>query len=378
MNCNRAKTAGFLLTLLFFFLIAATPAFTIVLVSDYKTPLKEKDRILGSMKENYLVYGRPNITMYSNTGQAVFSRKLKNNVKPTLSPNGKYLGLTTYADHSPTELRTLKFEMFDKVGNYRWKLVEPAANAFIIADNGAFFGIEGVEGIPPTKIHVYDQYGDVVNILDIKNYHGLLVSPSGGKFIIDRARAGLQVYDSMGVLLDSLPVSKDYVFDKDDRYIGTFFQGIFRLFQDGKEVTTIKSSEMVIREMEINIEKNLVVLMAGKRLEVYELTTKKLLWEYRFIEESKWFTDLDVSDDGRFIACGVDINGGTMVPKGKRHVEGYLFLFPISGKSLIREKETYELWASGLPRGVFSPSSGSVILQTREKLEKFRIRPGGN
>jgi len=373
MNCYFIRNAVLLLTLLLIILMAI-PAGALELVSEYSIPLKEKDRILGSLEGNYLVYGRPYVKMYNNRGKALFSKKLKNNVKPTLSPNGKYFGLITYADRSPTDLKTVKLEMFDQSGKFRWKIDKPAANAFLIADNGAFYGIEGTPGISPTKIHIYDQYGDRINILILDKYHGLSISPKGTKFIIDKARDGLEVYDSTGTLLDSLPVSKNYVIDRDERYIATFFQGIFRLYQDEKEVVSFKSPEMTIRDMAINVENNIVVLMAAKRLEVYELTTKKQLWEHRITDGSKWLNSLDLSNDARFIVCGLDVNGGNQLPKAERHVEGYLLLFTSNGKTMTRQKENYKIWGTGLPKGVFTTSSGSVLMQTREKLEKFRIK----
>jgi hypothetical protein len=376
MICRFARIAGFLLSLFLIIFLTPIPAEAVGLDSEFSIPLKEKDRILGSLEGNFLIYGRPTITMYNPRGKTLFSRKLKNNVKPTLSPNGKHLGLITYADHSPTDLKTLKLERYDHAGKYMWNISKPAANEFMIANNGAIFGIEGVKGISPTRIHLYDPYGDLLNVLTFKEYHGIAISESGGKFIIDRARDGLEVYDSLGNFLDSLPVSKNYVIDKDERYIGTFFQGVFRLFQDEKEVVSIRAQEMVVKEIVINVEQNLAILMALKRIEVYELTTQKLLWEYRIVEGKKRLVALDVTEDARFIACGMDINGGNQVPKDKRHVEGYMLLFPGDGKSMVRHKETYDIWAAGLPKAVFPGTSSSVILQTREKIEKFRIKPG--
>lgn len=350
------------------------PAAAIQLVSEYSIPLKEKDRVLGSLQGNFLIYSRPDITMYNTRGREVFSRKLKNNVIPTMSPGGRHLGLVTYNDHSPTDLKTVKFEMYDQAGRLRWKLSDPVPNTFFITDSGTIFGVEGVEGISPTRLYLYDQFGDVINILVFKTYHGLEIAPSGRKFIVDKARGGLEVYDSLGTFLDTLPVSSNYVIDKDDRYIGVFFQNVFRLYQDEREVASINIQETVIRDMAIDVENNLVVFMAPKRLEIYELTTGRLLWEYRLIDGHKWFASLHLSDDSRFIACGVDINAGNQVPKEERHVEGFVYLFPGNGKTMFQHRETYRVWNSGLPRGVVSPSGGSLFVQTQEKLEKFRIK----
>jgi len=374
MTRQTAKRSLLTAAVMAVFLWAATPAFSLDLVSEYSIPLKSDDRILGSLEGNYLVYGRPEITMYNARGRAVFSKKLKNNVKPTLSPGGNVLGLITYADHSPTDLKTSKLEIFDQAGRLQWQMADPAANAFFITDKGAIFGIEGVEGLPPTRLHLYDQYGNLINILTFKDYNGLAISPAGGKFIIDRAKAGLDVYDSTGEFLASLPASEMYAFDRDQRYIGVFFEGVFRLFQDEKEVVLIKTQEKTLRGLAINVEQNLLAMAGPNKLEVYELTTKKLLWAYPLAEAGHQFTSLDISKDGQFIACGMDINAGSLVAKESRHVEGHLLLFPRSGQTMTRKRETYQVWGVGLPRGVFSESGGSLMLQTREKLEKLKIR----
>ena len=344
------------------------------LISSVTIPLKEDDRVMGSLKGNFLIYDRSNVALYNQQGDKIFSKVIKNNTKPVMASNGNYLGLVTYDTRFPTALKTEKLEMYEPQGKFRWKLDNPAANSFVIADDGAIFGIEGVEGMSSARIHMFDPYGILVTIVPITNYHSLLVAPSGKKFIIDKARDGLEVYDSLGNLIGTAPVSRTYVFDKDDRYFATFFNGEFHLFQDQKEIRTIKSSEIVIIDMVINVQANLAVLMASKRLEVFELTTGKLLWEFRLTEERKWFTSLDLDDAARFIACGLDINQGTLVTKEKRHVEGYLYLFTSNGKTMAQRREDYALWGVGLPRGALSPSAGVVTLLTREKLQQFFIR----
>lgn len=355
-------------------LVISVPCRALNLVSEYSIKLDENDRVLGSLGENYLIYGRPQITLYNSRGRAIFSKKLTNNVKPTLSPRGKYMGLITYADRSPTDLKTVKFELFDQAGKLLWKMSDPPPNSYFITDKGTIFGIEGVRGIPPTRVYLYNEYGTQLNVLIIKEYHGLKIAPSAGKFIIDKAREGLDVYDSLGNLLANLPSSELCIFDKDDRYIGTFLEGVFRLYQDEKQVATIKTAENTLRDIATNVAENLFVAMGPKKLQVFELTTQKLLWEYSLDQESRSFSSLSLSPDGQFIACGIDINGGSLVPKDKRHVEGYLYVFPSNGQTMIPHQETYKLWGIGLPRAAFSSSSGAVILETREKVEKFRLR----
>jgi hypothetical protein len=368
------KTSRFLLLFTLALWAVAIPAASFELETEYTIPLEETDRVMGSLEGNFMVYGRPKITLYHARGNPIFTKQVTNNVKPIMSPNGKYIGLVTYADKSPTDLKTLKLEMYDQAGKLQWQVAKPAPNTFFIANNGAIFGVEGVEGIPPTRIYLFDPYGNLRNILTYQDYRRLLISPMGSKLIIDRGQGGLDVYDSLGNMLMALPVSTDYIFDRDERYIATFYQGICRIYQDEKEVQAIRSSEVDIREMAINVASNLLVLMAAKRLEVFELVSGKLLWEFPIKESSPWLASLDVSKDGKLIVCGVDINRGNAYAKEERHVEGNLFVFSADGKMMVQHHETYKIWLPGLPRGVVSPSGGSIMVETKEKLLKLRIK----
>lgn len=344
------------------------------LTNQFNISLKEKDRVLGKTSENFAIYNRPDLTVYNSRGKLIYKKKLKNNVKPTLSPDGRILALVTYADRSPTSLKTTRLAIYDRSGKMKWKLDNPPANSFTITNYGTIFGLEGIEGMGGSRMHLYDQYGDLLTTLNLDAMHGLEVSPSGAKFIIDKARAGLVVYDSLGEKLATMPVSSQYKFDKDDRYMGTFFQGKFRLYQDEKLVKEISTKDLTIVNFEINVEENILVVMSNKWLEIYDLITGDQRWQYRLLEEQQWYSSLSLSPDARFISTGIDYNLGNSVPKDKRHVKGVIDLFRADGKNMTRHKETYKLWGMHFPRGEFSSSGGSIIITTREAIKKFRIR----
>lgn len=352
----------------------AAPVWAYELVSEYTIPLDEKDHIMGSLRDNFLVYNRGYMVLYNNMGKQLFDRKINGAVTPTVSPNGKCLGLVTYAGSGPNEFKTAKLEMLDSNGKVLWTLKEPVANKFILADNGGIYGIEGVEGMSPTRIHLYDRNGDRNSIIPVNNYHGLTVSPSGGRLLVDRALDGLEVHDTLGNLLATLPTAKFYRFDRDDRYLVTFFNGVLHVYQDLKEVKTITSAEIDLEDMAVDVAADRVVLASPKRLEVFQLTTGAKMWEFPLLEEEKSFTSVDMSPDGQRIVCGVDVNLGTGVVKEKRHVEGYVYLFPIGGQTLVSRKVTYGRWGVGVPRVVFSAGGGGVMMETRENVEKLRIK----
>lgn len=374
MKATARKRHVFLIFAMLVLGAAISPVWAYELVSEYTVPVDDNDRIMGSLRDNFLVYNRGYMVLYNNMGKRLFDRKIKLATSPTMSANGKHIGLVTYAGSGPSEFKTVRLEMLDPNGKVLWTLKEPVANRFILADNGGIYGIEGVEGMSPTRIHLYDRYGDRNSIIPVNNYHGLTISPSGGRLLVDRALDGLEIYDTLGNLLAALPTAKFYRFDRDERYLATFFDGVLRIYQDLKEVLTITSSEIDLEDMALDIKADRAVLLAPKRLEVFELTTKKKLWEFPLLEEEKSFTSLDLSEDGQRIACGVDINLGTGVVKGKRHVEGYVYLFPIGGQTLSLRKVTYSRWGIGLPRVVFAGGGGAVMMETRENVEKLRIK----
>lgn len=355
-------------------LLLNTTVSSLSLVEQNSLPLEAKDRILGETSENFATYNRPNLIMYNSRGKVIYKKELKNNVKPSVSPDGRVLALVTYADRSPTSLKTVKLSLYDHQGKFKWKLDNPPASSFTITNQGTIFGLEGIEGMGGSRMHLYDQYGDRLNILDLRAMHGLEISPSGAKFLIDMAKGGVVVYDSLGEQLSAMSVSSQYKFDKDDRYLGLYFQGKFRLYQDEKLVKTISTKVLSIVDFEMNVESNVLVVMSKKRLEFYDLITGDFKWEYRLSESAQSYSSLSISPDGKFISTGIDYNLGSIVPKGKRHVKGEIYLYRTDGKNMAVHEETYQLWGLNLPRGEFSPSGGSLVITTREFIKKFRIQ----
>ncbi|MFH1699975.1 MAG: hypothetical protein ABIE07_05240 [Candidatus Zixiibacteriota bacterium] len=340
----------------------------------YSIPLDKSGRVIGSLRGNYLIYTRPNIKMYNNSGREIFSRSLKNNVKPKLSPNGEQLGLITYADNSPTSIKTIKFELFDRNGKYQWAMDMPAPNDFILTNSGKIFGIEGALGISPVRVHLFSEFGDLVNILTFEDdYKAIEITPNGKKFVIDRSYNGYFVYDSTGNLLKKIPECTKFVFDRDDRYFGVFFQKYFHLYQDENEIKAIETEEFEIKEMAMNVEANVLVLLSKSLIEVYELTSGKQLWKYQFADKDNRFTVLDLSDDGEFLVCGLDKSKGIKAPKEERHVEGEIYLIPTNGKTMFRQRANYKEWNPDFPKGFFGSGNRSVFMLTKEELIKYRI-----
>jgi len=356
-------------------ILTGTAVNALDLIQQYTVSLDKKDRILGSMSGDYVVYGRPFIKVINNDGKQLFSKKLKNNVKPTVSPNGNYIGLATYTDRDPTNLRATRMDVYSSSGKYEYKINKPRATMFEIADNGRVFGIEGVPGISPTTIHIYDTGGKWLSDLTVEMFHALVVAPSGDKFIVDMAADGLGLYDGQGKLIEVLPAADHFSFDShDDSYVGVFFQGEFHLYNNGREEKIVRSTEGSIIDLAFDIQSDLLVLLADKRIESYALGTGKMVWDFRLIENEQWFTCLDIAANGSYMLCGVDVNRGSDVPKDKRHTEGYVFVFSADGKVNARHKETYNVWGKGFPRAAFSESGNALLMATREKIKKFTIQ----
>lgn len=371
---QRYKTAlpSIIVTVICIFLISQV-AFAIELEKESSIKLEEQDRVYGSMEGNVLVYGRPYIKIYNNRLKQLWSKKLKNNTKPVMSPNGDFLGLILYNDHSPTSLQTLRFSFYDARGKFVWKLDKLPATTFKMADNGYIFGIEGVPGISPTQIHLYDRYSDRLSIIPVEKYHGLKASPDGLKIVIDRS-ADLAVYDSLGNNIAELPGAQKYVIDRDNRYIGLFSNGEFRLYQDEKEVQRFETSEKEIEDIAINVEAGVLAVLSEKRTEIYDLITGRLKVNIQVKDLKESFTSLDLSPDGRFVACGADVNAGARVTKSKRHVEGFVYVIPTDGTKMLRRKLDYSSWTVRLPKVQFSRTGASVFIQTGDSLTKYRIK----
>ncbi|MCK5124981.1 MAG: hypothetical protein KAR42_01890 [candidate division Zixibacteria bacterium] len=368
------KTLTLPIYLFVFCLLLSLPAYALSLKPGDSIPLKEKDRVLGNMSGSIMVYGRPNITVYNSRLKAVFSKKVKNNIKPVFSDNGKSFALVTYHDNSPRTLRATKFANYDNRGKFKWHLPKPDATTFEFADNSYIFGIEGVAGISPTHIHVYDEFGDLLNVVTVENYRRVIKPQGGYKFVIDKGVDGLEVFDSSGTSLATLPAADKCKIDKDDRYIATFTNGIFRMFQDERVVQKVRCTLSKIKDFEIDVERNILILLGEKKVEVYNLISGRKRWEYDVKDQKESYTSLDLSDNSDFFVCGIDVNLGSEVIKANRHVEGYICLFRVNGQDMTRQRIAYKNWGVGLPKVHFSESGASIYVQTKDSITNFRIR----
>jgi len=340
----------------------------------YSVKLEEKDRILGDLTGNFLIYGRPYIKMYDHDGNRLFSRRLKNNVKPVLSPAGKYLALVTYADHSPTELKTIKLELYNPKGERLLKIDKPAATLFELSDKGWFIGVEGVAGIAPNRVHIYDPSGKDIKTLIFQTFRKAVFAPAGDHIVVDKGSEGLELFDLQGNSVSSVPVCRNYLLSRDARYWACFGGGIFNLYQGDSLVKNLQVTPAEIIDMAFDIQSNLLVILAEKRLRLLDLVDGKLRWEYRLNEPEQYFTALSLSPDGRHVACGMDINRGDSIPKAERHIEGEALLFPVEGASPTRHSEKYTLWDIGLPRVALTASQNSLIIMTKEKVARYSYR----
>lgn len=343
------------------------------LQARFKIPLKENDRVLGTLEGNFVVYGKPYIAMYNNQGQKLWSRKLKNNVKPYLSDNGDFLALVTYADRSPTDLRAMKLEMFQPNGNRRYSISKPAATNYHISNRGMVIGVEGVPGIPPIRLHLYDASGNRITLLNFENYRGLSFSPAGDRFLVDRGPDGLGIFSSSGQPQYTLHPGTYFTFDRTGEYVGIFTEGYLGLYKGEEKVSQINFIETEIVDMAINIEAGVLVLLGQKNLGVFEPLTGKPIKELRLNEREKSFASLDLSNDGNTIVCGVDVNNGSEVPKNQRHSEGYAYIYQNKGNSLILHREKYDSWRIGLPKAVLSPGDNSLMFLTAETIKKLTL-----
>lgn len=340
--------------------------------SKYKIELSGEHKVLGSLRGNYLIQSKSSAKLVSLEGVPLFSKPIDGQIRPILSSNGQYFGLVHYATGG--EARVEKIEFFDTAGKIVWTFNKPEPRAFAIANNGYLFGIDDVKQGTAKRIHLFDQFGMLLNIINCPTYAGLETAPSGNRFLIAMPGRGLAVYDTTGTERMVLPWADVYTFDNEELYVGTWQDGAFHLFQEDREVKTIPLRNREISHMVLSVAKDRVILMGPKYLGVFALISGNMLWETMLEEKERKFVSLDMSKNGRFIACGVDNDRGEGVPAEKRHQDSFIYLFSADGKILTPRQVFYSRWAAGFPRVVFSPSGGSITLQTGDKIEKLAIR----
>lgn len=343
-------------------------------------PLEGK-RALGNVADGDLVLSSSaGISVLTPQGKEISQLALKSNQGTVSSGDGKFLGITTFSENSPSGfLGADKFDLYSADGTKLWEISRPPVADFYVSNRANWIvGVASGGDGPQSGLVFYDHAGDSVSSVKIGFLQGIFFSQDGKRIFVNSAKEGLVAFGSnkdstIGSLeKTSYGPCDNFAASSSGENVVTFSQGGFDFFYRGNQTGSYTKPDILVRKMALSPDGKYLGFIDKKSLSLLETNTGKLLWQYILDKPELSFVSLDVNGNASQIMVGVDFDKGKKENPEDRHTNGFVYLLDKSGKSVWTKEFTYKLWGANFPKVQFSADGTSFSVLTREKAYLFK------
>ncbi len=336
--------------------------------------LPVKPEVYGLGSGHAAVIDSKGITYYDKRFRKQFSRETAGGESLIAAPNGKYWGILKKSKLNGFGADLNRIEVFDRRGKSCWELDGIAAGDAHISPSGEYLVVlQGTRGHSDWELFIYHR--DSVGIkVYVQSCSDFVFSRDGQRFFINSRQSGLYLYDFAGKLLANFGPQQGCSFSENSHLAACFNQGMLSVIKDTVITAEIELGEMQLRTMTVSDTADRVVCSVGHRLIVTDISEGRIDWDYRVATAAENFISIDISDDGRYIALGLNFSRGTNVPKDERFREGYLYFFDINGNKMLKEKFSYDNYAAGTPEVAFWPDGRSIMVRTFGRIDVIEMQ----
>ena len=187
------------------------------------------------------------LQFYDQAGKVTATRELQGNESVTFPVGGgNVIGIMRYHDNSPSTLTPVTFDLSDFSGKQLYRIENPKFSSVVISPTGtAIVGLDGVEGLPQSTLHFFDQGGKEVASLSVEYYQGGQFSGDGSLFVFATAKDGVLAYTAAGKASAGFGQGSVFDLSADGRTVVIWHQGTLRLYVDGKRRASVSTDEQI-------------------------------------------------------------------------------------------------------------------------------------
>jgi len=243
----------------------------------------------------------------------------------------------------------------------------PDGEHYLASSGDYFVTVTGTPGYYDFEIHLSNKCLPVVSY-KIEFFEKIYFSDDGRFFFVDCGLKGGRLFDKSGRLIDSVDAQQCFDFSEDGELYACYNQGMVDVYRNGEEYSKVDVDKLLIKNMVVRRDINRLISAHHHVVVSHRLDNGEQIWMYGpEIDESR-FVSMDMSPDGRFVACGVDVNEGRKVEKEKRHVRGYVYVYGVEGQAVERMLFRYSNYIDGTPTVVFGPDNRTMYVRTSDML----------
>ncbi len=336
--------------------------------------LTDDSRVAGMTSGQLVVYDDQALTFFNRRLREQHVFPIESPKRAIVAPDGRHYALITPSDSDEILSESNTVEVFDSRGRLQWRLNAVPEGEMFLAPGGGYLVV--MTGTPGNwDWHMLVCQGDsLASLVFIEAFKGMTFASDAKCFLVDCNPKGLRLYSSSGEQIADYGLQLDYCFTDSSDLAVMCYQGVLQVWRDTVKVCQAKLQETVINALVACDSAGRIVAASSTNMEVLDLATGNRMWNYRLPTAQMNFVSLDISDDGKFIACGISHNRGASVEKEERYQEDYLYLFDID-RNIMRKKEfSLDHWRAGLPQVAFWIDRRSILVRNLDKLHVVEMQ----
>lgn len=366
-NLMMSICRGILYLLLVFLLI---PAFSsaVRLRQIEKFPLETEVAIYGQSSGNIVVASRSKLTFLNDSLRVRSEIDVDSTQIAAVSPNGLFYAIFEKIESSQSDSLVNSATVYDNRHSPLWGAFDLVDGDYYLSPSGEYIvAASGSRRWFDYELFLYHKELPLTQS-EIGYLEEFLFSDDGRYFFVDCGPKGAKLFDAGGTVIREFGVQKRYSFSADGRQLALFNDGSLQVYEEDKKGLSIDFKISLPMALVLCKEIGRAAVVSRRRLVVASVEDGSTLWQKDPDRSGASYVSLDVSPNNKYIACGVDINLGSLVEKSKRHVTGYLYVYDIDGQSVAMIRFSYGAYEYGLPDVKFSPDDKTIVVHTNDTL----------
>jgi hypothetical protein len=332
-------------------------------------PIDGEAQVYGRSGGNIIIVEDNRLRFLNRRWQPRSEITLDSNQSVAISPTGQFYALIEKSVSTDSQSTQITAVVYNNRQVPLWGCVILREGEYFLSPEGDYLvAVCGTPGWYDFKMQLYHREKELSEF-DIQSFSELVFSRQGRFLLINSAAKGVWLFDQSGRMLSQYKSQKKITISDDGKLVGLYdHKGKFMIYENEAVKLEVDLKTLTIKEMTLRNDVGRVAIAFHNLMQVLRTDDGSIIWKYSPGRKGGRFMTTDISPDGKYVACGVDINYGTSTEQHKRHVQGYLYVYDINGQTLLEHKFRYKNYSLGLPKVWFMRDNRTIMVRNKESL----------
>lgn len=314
-------------------------------------------------------------------GAVPFTRELPLNERFFLSAHGSKYASIVYQGEKEM-INAARMSMFSSDGRELWSLSHHPLNEVFPLESGGAVAAQRNINMLENQLYFFSPKGKLHKQLAVPALGEVMANSSGDRILVNSGTRGALLFNAVGELLSELGSAYRMSFSSDGRWVALLNGPELRLFYEGKPTYIGELGGEIVRGAAFSPENTLMAAFTDHAFFLMKNPGGKVLLQRQLDARGELsYTSVDLSENGEYIALGIERDLGPDVKGPQRHPEGEVLLYDRDGNILHRMGLKYSHWNTTTPRVRFSADGEQLLVLTRDEVIRATLedlcRKGG-